>query len=880
MKNRSSLTLFIIIFIMKLVSAQDITGNLEGRIVDTSEIPISGVNILIRSESLQGTKGTSTNDKGQFSFLSVPIGNYKLKISAVGYRELIVDNILISLGRTTSLGRITMQQKTIDLPEVIISGEKQIIDPASTVYGGNLRPKEFDRLPIDRNYKSIATLLPQVNSSFYGDGINIAGTTGSENKYFIDGVDVTDMNYGITGTNLPYNFVKEVQLLTGGYEAEYRSALGGLINVVTLSGSNELHGSVFGFYTSNGLTAPKRIGLLDPTQGGFSNYDFGFSLSGPILIDKLWFNVAYNSIFNLRDVDVPSFGIYEDKIVTHSFAAKLMWKASNKLNLTLSSTGDPYFRNAVGFVPALSGGNPVALENIDPYLTEWEGGGFNYSLIGSYLFNNNIMLEAMVSRINRIQELVPSTELGKNEIVQINTQTGTWSGGSFGSISVPRSGTTAETKLNIQLDSHLLKFGVAYRDNKVDAELQFPDALFRFNDSAYVLVLNGTEGIIHTRIKSAFLQDSWQITNKLRMNAGLRWDGQDIVGGDGQVAQQVVGLFQPRIGFIFLLDDDGTQKISGSFGRFNEEWHTGVMMSAYTGKGYFYEIHFNQDPRNGAIPGDTVINTPAVIMPEEPDLKAQYYDEITLGYEQSISTDIKISLLGVYRTLQEAITAGVVQGVFKIGNPGKGVLSDFPEAKRDYQALVVAIEKSGGDNFNFLASYTLSRNYGNYEGLYDYYNQNIVPNINFTFAEASFLKNATGLLPSDRTHVFKFSGSYRFNFGLIFGTTITWQTGTPLSEIASFGSFIEPRGTSGRTPSIWDINARLIYPVSFYGKFQTRFILDILHIASTREPVDIDQQLYFNVDRNGNPVNLNPNYGIPQRYQPPMSFRLGMEINF
>lgn len=490
------------------------------------------------------------------------------------------------------------------------------------------------------------------------------------------------------------------------------------------------------------------------------------------------------------------------------------------------------------------------------------------------------MLEALISRVNKIQELEPSTERGKNEIVLINTQNGTWSGGSFGSISVPRSGTTAGTKLNLQMGSHLLKFGVEYRDNKVDAQLHFPDALFRFNDSAYVLILNGTEGIIHNRITSAFLQDSWEITNKLRINAGVRWDGQYIVGGDGQVAQKVLGPFQPRIGFVFLPKDNGSQKIFGSFGRYIEEWHTGVMMSAYTGNGYFYEIHLNQDPRTGAIPGDTVINTPAVIMPEEPDLKAQYYDEISVGFEQMVGPEIKVSLHGIYRTIQEAIAACLVQGVFKIGNPGKGVLSNLPEATRDYKALVVAIEKSGDDRFNFLASYTLSRNYGNYEGLYDYYNQNMVPNINFTFAESSFLKNATGLLPGDRTHVFKFSGSYRFNFGLIFGTTFYWMTGTPLSNFASFGAFIDQRGTTGRTPAIWDINARLVYPLSLHGNLGMKFILDIFHIASAREPVDIVQQQYFNVDRNGNPVNLNPNYGIPQRYQPSMSFRLGMEINF
>jgi hypothetical protein len=416
--------------------------------------------------------------------------------------------------------------------------------------------------------------------------------------------------------------------------------------------------------------------------------------------------------------------------------------------------------------------------------------------------------------------------------------------------------------------------------NKVSAYMDYPNALFRFNDYAYALVLNGTEGTVYSRTASLFLQDSWQISGPLRINGGLRWDGQFIEGGNGSIVQKVLEPVQPRLGFVYLMNDEGTRKISGSAGRFVEEWHTGVMISAYTGNGYFYEIHFNQDPRVGPIPGDTVINVTSQIIPEEPDLKAQYYDEIMLGFEQTIGTNIKVGVQGVYRTLREAITVGTINGIFRIGNPGKGILSDFPDAVRIYKALTLAVEKTGGDNFNFVASYTLSRNYGNYEGLYDYYNRNIVPNLNFTFNEARFLYNAEGLLPSDRTHVFKFAGSYLFDFGLIFGVSFSWMTGTPLSGLAGNGAFVVQRGTLGRTPSVWDLSTRITYPVSFYGSMQSRLIFDIFHIASARKPVDVVQQHYFNVDRDGNPINPNPNYGLTYRYQPPMSFRLGMEVNF
>ena len=77
----------------------------------------------------------------------------------------------------------------------------------------------FEKIPLDRNYKNIITLLPQANTSYYGDGANIGGATGFENKYFVDGVEVTDPLIGASGTNLPYNFIQEIDLQEGGYDA-------------------------------------------------------------------------------------------------------------------------------------------------------------------------------------------------------------------------------------------------------------------------------------------------------------------------------------------------------------------------------------------------------------------------------------------------------------------------------------------------------------------------------------------------------------------------------------------------------------------------------------------------------------------------------------
>jgi hypothetical protein len=269
-------------------------------------------------------------------------------------------------------------------------------------------------------------------------------------------------------------------------------------------------------------------------------------------------------------------------------------------------------------------------------------------------------------------------------------------------------------------------------------------------------------------------------------------------------------------------------------------------------------------------------------IPGKTVLLGQHYDGFTIGYELLVNPNLKLSVQGTYRTIREAINIGDVQGTLVMGNPGWGRLSDFPRPRRDYTALNLTAEERGGDHLSFLASYVLSRNYGNYEGVFDSYNNNIPPNVSWTFSDVNGLQYATGLLPNDRTHVVKLSGSYRFDFGLIAGASFTWQTGTPLCDMASNDWFLQPRGSIGRTPNIWDLNARFVYPWVLSGELQARLILDVFHIASQRQPVAFDQKHYFKIDENGNPdpTTLNSTYGVATRYQPAMSVRLGTEVRF
>jgi hypothetical protein len=180
----------------------------------------------------------------------------------------------------------------------------------------------------------------------------------------------------------------------------------------------------------------------------------------------------------------------------------------------------------------------------------------------------------------------------------------------------------------------------------------------------------------------------------------------------------------------------------------------------------------------------------------------------------------------------------------------------------------------------------LSKNRGNYPGLFNSDFNIASPNLNASFDLLEMTVNSDGLLPNDRTHSFKLAGSYRVWSSLMAAATFLWQTGTPLSVFRAaspgppFFNFAQERGTAGRTPSIWDLNLRFTYDVaSALGQsWRSRLVLDIFHLASQRRAVAFDQIQYYGQDEEGNPTNPNPTYGMPTRFQPATAVRLGFEV--
>src|SRR5207237_9065186 len=138
-----------------------------------------------------------------------------------------------------------------------------VLDTTSSSLGTNLDVRAIETLPTGRNYASIVQVAPGVSSDANPSNgqqvtISVYGSSGAENAYFIDGVNTTNVEYGFQGKELNFEFISEVDVKTGGYEAEYGRSTGGIINVITKSGGNDFTGDVFGYNDTDSLQASRK----------------------------------------------------------------------------------------------------------------------------------------------------------------------------------------------------------------------------------------------------------------------------------------------------------------------------------------------------------------------------------------------------------------------------------------------------------------------------------------------------------------------------------------------------------------------------------------------------------------------------------------------
>src|SRR5437667_1506986 len=178
---------FVTIFCVlpRSLPAQEVSGNLQGRVVSPRSEPVPEVRIRVTGPSLQGIRTTQPDRQGFFQVLALPAGSYRVRFERIGFRPVVVDSVLVRIGATTNLGLVTIEPQAFELGEIVVSAQRLSIDPASTTIGTNVDAATYDALPVGRDYRSVVDFLPHANTSYYaGDAVNIGGATGLENGYY------------------------------------------------------------------------------------------------------------------------------------------------------------------------------------------------------------------------------------------------------------------------------------------------------------------------------------------------------------------------------------------------------------------------------------------------------------------------------------------------------------------------------------------------------------------------------------------------------------------------------------------------------------------------------------------------------------------------
>jgi Carboxypeptidase regulatory-like domain/TonB dependent receptor len=276
------------------------TGTVQGTVQDEQGAVVPGATVEVKNLDTNLTRTLQTDDGGRFVFLQLPPGRYTLTVSKQGFATLKQEEFTLTVGQAANLD---LKMKVSGVNETITVSAVQTVDTASTQTSTTLDEKSVGNLPVlGRKFEDLLTLTPNVSvvQGPDGDEINFAGQRGVFNNVSLDGGDYMNGFFGEqaggqrAAIDIPLDAVKEFQVVATGATAEFGRTAGGVVNVVTKSGTNEFHGSLFHFQRLEALTANTSDGkpLTD-----FHREQFGGNVGGPIKRDKAFFFVAGEQIF-------------------------------------------------------------------------------------------------------------------------------------------------------------------------------------------------------------------------------------------------------------------------------------------------------------------------------------------------------------------------------------------------------------------------------------------------------------------------------------------------------------------------------------------------------------------------------------------------------
>jgi len=907
---RTAATSFILMLLFGTLTAQQ-TGEIRGKITEEKGEVLPGVAITARSPSLQGLRTTVSDKNGFFRLPLLPIGTYSLTFELPGFEKMTLEGQDVHLGFTASLSVIL---KLAALKEnVTVIAPNPMIDKVSADDSYRLKGDDLARIPTQaRTIAEVVGFTPGVTGvrvdtqTGKGTGLpSFRGEGNAGNNWFIDGLSIKGALYNTPGIQVNYDAWEEVQIISDGFAPNLGQALGGFVNVITKSGSNEFHGELGALIRDRHFRAERQEQLSAASVPETSLSDYFANLGGPIIKDKLWFFLSNDYHGTTDRTTEQSIGWLtipagERSAQTNNAFGKMTFTPILNHTLSLSGTLDAFLGQSGGIgVPETYAKN---VTNQYYYHLNYRG-----------ILSQDTLLTADGGHYRRSVETIPvSEDYGTPQYYWMDIAQTTNNAFLHQTDIEQRTDLTLSFTHYLDLGSwgnHEIRAGLSYYRNAWEGRLRYTGSDFDLWKG------NGVEGGARlewtapgqpsflrefgigqsnnaTRGFGLYLQDSLTL-GRFSFMVGLRSETQKIFNAVGeQLWSWGFGDFlQPRASLAVDLSGDGRNVLKFGYGRYaipaNIQW-LGFFNESYfwTERGYSWIGGENptnaqlKDPANWQFEYEnSQAATPEAV---DPKIKPSGTNKFLLEFDRQLGRNWALKIRGIYsysKNLTEDIT------IYDPESPMlyKYVFTNFDRKRRNYKAIEIELNGRIANQFMLNASYTWSQAKGTDPGNsvetptfatlggsgYDagvFGDHPYVPPGDPNKEILDFLWGGLGgpgfgdegwygFLPYSVDHVVKVLGSYFAPYGIVVSSGIEYLSGYHWEKkgwLPGFGSYFTfPEGRGGRTTP-----AHMYVDLTIEKEFQLRkgltvgLGMNVYNLLNSQRPVSFmkeDNELFGQV---------------------------------
>lgn len=395
----------------------ELNGRIEGTILEADTgAPIPGANVVATSPALIGEPLRTTSDEnGRFVLVELPPGTYTLDISYSGLKPL-QRRLVVRQGESAPI-RIEWSPELAQQETTVVVEERHLTRPDSTETGTVLSLDTQNRIASGRSYQNITQQVAGVSG---GNNPDVKGANLIQNRYLVDGLDTTDPTTNTFSSNINFDSLSSVAVLTGGFEAQY-NAIGAIVNLISAAGSDEYHVDTSFYANHYKLSASTVPGpalyegdkaFNDTPRPPTSQYQGNINVSGPILRHQLWFNVSFEySQAHQSQPPAPPLNLQAPSRVPviYRYRGKLTWAPSAQHRITLSSLLDPgYFDNNTF--------NGAQVATVTPLAAVKQNQNYKFpphtTVYWEYFPTENISTKVQAGFLNEVLQVGPQGKLG------------------------------------------------------------------------------------------------------------------------------------------------------------------------------------------------------------------------------------------------------------------------------------------------------------------------------------------------------------------------------------------------------------------------------------------------------------------------------------